>query len=181
MSSVSDPLNVLASERIYGLYSTNKFSTPISALGLFAQVLATAPKEPDSTHSFSLLDLPSFEQALESFSRHWEHGDIRIARDDFGVTVLEIALGNAVASAQSRKRKRVVDEDADSAAGDEDNHSLTEDLSNGSGDPSSMAGLSKTLQEVYTLLQRGTARTRLLAEQVRVNTTVLYYTINSPV
>jgi len=63
----------------------------------------------------------------------------------------------------SRKRKRVVDEDADSAAGDEETL-LEEDVLGGS--TSSLAKLSADMREAYMILQKSTAKGRLLAEQV---------------
>lgn len=73
-----------------------------------------------------------------------------------------------------RKRKRVVDEDADSAAGSE-HEEEDEDEERGMGmgrkpAPSTVDSLSKDMKEVYALLQRGTARGRLLAEQVCTGT-----------
>jgi mRNA (2'-O-methyladenosine-N6-)-methyltransferase len=62
-----------------------------------------------------------------------------------------------------RKRKRVIDEDADSAAGDDDAEDLLEDIV--SQRATTLGSLSKELREVYSLLQKSTARGRLLAEQ----------------
>jgi mRNA (2'-O-methyladenosine-N6-)-methyltransferase len=69
----------------------------------------------------------------------------------------------------SRKRKRIVDEDADSAAGadDEDEEDEEERARYERRNGTPLAGLSQELREVYALLQRGTARGRLLAEQYR--------------
>lgn len=67
-----------------------------------------------------------------------------------------------------RKRKRVIDEDADSAAG----NSQEEDEQQDQGDvdtkpvPSTLDSLNKDMKEVYHLLQQGTARGKLIAEQV---------------
>ncbi|TFK27045.1 m6a methyltransferase [Coprinopsis marcescibilis] len=88
------------------------------------------------------------------------------------------------------KRKRVVDEDADSAAGNEEDEDdiYQEEVRKTKGarqtvgvgvefEPategasgratSSLGSLSKDLREVYSILQRGTAKGRLLAEQFR--------------
>ena len=94
------------------------------------------------------------------------------------------------------KRKRVVDEEADSAAGNEedDDDIYKEDIGSSGANsqimgtagpaefdpaaepigmsgvktPSHLGSLSKELREVYAILQRGTAKGRLLAEQVRL-------------
>ena len=63
-----------------------------------------------------------------------------------------------------RKRKRPVDEDADSAEENEAN--LAASRESKSPTVPSINNLSKELQEIYALLQRGTARQKLLCEQV---------------
>ncbi|PPQ95481.1 hypothetical protein CVT26_008509 [Gymnopilus dilepis] len=65
----------------------------------------------------------------------------------------------------SRKRKRVIDEDADSAAGDDETLLEDEDVDGASGSP--LANLSAEMREVYNILQKSTAKGRLLAEQFR--------------
>jgi mRNA (2'-O-methyladenosine-N6-)-methyltransferase len=70
---------------------------------------------------------------------------------------------NALAGLNTRKRKRVVDEDADSAAGNDDEQDSFEGLTVGS---TTLGNLSKELKEVYTILQKSTVKGRLLAEQV---------------
>ncbi|EFI27657.1 m6a methyltransferase [Coprinopsis cinerea okayama7 len=85
------------------------------------------------------------------------------------------------------KRKRIVDEDADSAAGNDDDDDIYHEgtrsprrqtvgvglefepaIDGASGRAtSSLGNLSKELREVYSILQRGTAKGRLLAEQFR--------------
>jgi mRNA (2'-O-methyladenosine-N6-)-methyltransferase len=64
-----------------------------------------------------------------------------------------------------RKRKRVIDEDADSAAGDDEAEDSFEDVP-GSQRATTLGSLSKELRDVYSLLQKGTAKGRLLAERV---------------
>jgi len=78
--------------------------------------------------------------------------------------------------AGSRKRKRVVDEDADSAAGndnDDDDEEEEEDIGMGGSQSSTLTNLTNQLREVYAILQKSTARGRLLAEQV-------YFLFSSP-
>lgn len=80
----------------------------------------------------------------------------------------DVYLGNS-RSLNSRKRKRApIDEDADSAAGDNPDETSS---SNGDNDylnvNTPLGSLSKDLREVYTILQKSTAKGRLLAERVR--------------
>ena len=71
--------------------------------------------------------------------------------------------GRSEDGANPRKRKRVIDEDADSAAGDDEAEDSSEDVP--ASRTSTLGSLSKELRDVYSLLQKGTARGRLLAEQ----------------
>ncbi|KAA1466102.1 MT-A70-domain-containing protein [Dentipellis sp. KUC8613] len=64
-----------------------------------------------------------------------------------------------------KKRKRVVDEDADSAAGSGDE--ADEVVDEVKKPVTALEGLSKDLKEVYAILQKSTAKGRLLAEQFR--------------
>ena len=89
---------------------------------------------------------------------------------------MEVRLGNGDASASvgpvvghGRKRKRQVDEDAESTAGDseEQQDKAEQARPRAKPAPTTLASLSKDLKEVYNILQRSTAKGRLLAEQVR--------------
>jgi len=71
----------------------------------------------------------------------------------------------SVALTCGRKRKRVIDEDADSAAGSGDEAEEYEEVKKPA---TALESLSKELKEVYATLQRSTAKGRLLAEQVRI-------------
>lgn len=73
-------------------------------------------------------------------------------------------LDAAAFVAAGKKRKRVVDEDADSAAGSGDE--AEESYEEVKMPVSALESLTKDLKEVYTVLQKSTARGRLLAEQV---------------
>ncbi len=162
---------------------------------------------------FKLTDLGKFERILEKLSETWEEGwvDFSTYSDDGGlgkevkmviydlglferdsgkyrpknpipssVSVLGIAIENTGAT---KKRKRVVDEDADSAAGDEeDEEVLLSGLGDGEtnapatnalGRGSTFANLSPEMREVYTFIQKGTAKGRLLAERVRSTDVIL--------
>jgi len=128
---------------------------------------------------------------VEDLAQTWTEGKILISRDDNDskkMMIWEVGLQNGLLGKSlmgtgsfssvgsggggdmsgSRKRKRVVDEDADSAAGDEEETYLDEDEDNAGNNYGSLANLSKEMREVYTILQKSTAKGRLLAEQVFV-------------
>ena len=145
------------------------------------------------TPRFRLTDLSRFEKIIEDLAQTWTEGKVVISRDDGSkkLIIWEVVLqqqnglmgGNklfmgaesfsSVGSSgdTSKKRKRVVDEDADSAVGDEESY-LDEEEDNSH---SSLANLSKEMREVYTILQKSTAKGRLLAEQVCLS--VMFYFI----
>jgi mRNA m6A methyltransferase catalytic subunit len=171
LSMSEEQLKLVASTTINGLFSSGKVSVPISSMDLLSRVISSGPPTglmPTPPPRFRLTDLPKFESILESLSQNWDHGTIALAHDDGGVTVMDVHLGspgsvNALAGLNTRKRKRVVDEDADSAAGNDDEQDSFEGLTVGS---TTLGNLSKELKEVYTILQKSTAKGRLLAEQV---------------
>lgn len=154
---------------LYELYSNSEAHAPITSAELLASVIAHGlAKTPDSRPVLRLTDGARFERILESLSKHWEHGSITLVRDTMGLTVVDVRLGAASPFPVHRtlgKRKRVKDEEADSAAGsgDEGDETPDEILS-----PSTTLGaLSKELQEVYAILQSSTAKGKILAEQAR--------------
>lgn len=129
---------------------------------------------------------------MEDLAQTWTEGKVVYSRDDGKMMIWEVKLeqqnglvrnnksfmgagsfssigtGDASGSG-SRKRKRVVDEDADSAAGEEEEEEdscLDEEDNNAGNSQGSLANLSKEMREVYTILQKSTAKGRLLAEQV---------------
>ncbi|KAG5353183.1 hypothetical protein C0989_009560 [Termitomyces sp. Mn162] len=123
---------------------------------------------------FRLTDQPRFERLLEELSQTWDEGWISLSRENNTLTVQDIVLypsGHARPITESisgdvtasRKRKRVIDEDADSAAGDEETEVFYEELS--SHATSTLGSLTREMREAYAILQRGSARGRLLAEQ----------------
>ena len=144
------------------------------------------------TPCFRLTDLSRFEKIVEDLAQTWTEGKIVISRDDGSkkLMIWEVVLqqqnglmgGNKLfmgaesfssvgssgdaSGSGSKKRKRVVDEDADSAVGDEEESYLDEEEDNARDGHSSLANLSKEMRELYTILQRSTAKGRLLAEQV---------------
>ncbi|TFK43193.1 MT-A70-domain-containing protein [Crucibulum laeve] len=169
-------LKLVATTALNTLFSSRKVSTPITSMELLTRIITT--KTPAGlfigprTPRFRLTDISRLETILEDLSRTWDEGSISLSRDhDTSVmTIWEVILGRSASSARSeldaanaRKRKRVVDEDADSAAGTEE-----EVAESDSNQPTSTLGsLSKELREVYAILQRSTAKGRLLAEQFR--------------
>lgn len=172
--SLNDQLKLVASATINVIFSTGKIYAPISSMDLLSRVISSGPPPgllPIETPPprFRLIDLPKFESILEDLSQSWDYGAISLRRDDGVLTVMDVHLGSQVSgsalAALTRKRKRVVDEDADSAAGNDpdEQDSFDAPMSPGS---STLGNLSKEMKEVYTILQMGTAKGRLLAEQV---------------
>ncbi|CDO74009.1 hypothetical protein BN946_scf185043.g58 [Trametes cinnabarina] len=176
--SLDDKLKIVASTSLQNLFSSNAVTTPISSFDLLARIIASKPPNSGAaSHRLRLTDLPRFERILEQLSEHWEHGKITLIRDeetDGELTVMDVQLGapREGSSARSpttpmrRKRKRVVDEDDDSAAGVAEEEETPEQPETWKPPPSTLESLSKTLKEVYNLMQRSTAKGRLLAEQV---------------
>ncbi|KAJ7499166.1 MT-A70-domain-containing protein [Mycena latifolia] len=168
--STDAALRVVAASALFTLFSSGKASAPITSTQLLIRVITTktpAGLLPNSSASprFRLTDLRRFESILESFSPTWEHGTLSLSRENGELTVMDVSLapsGAAVGeSLNPRKRKRVVDEEADSAAGDDDADDPTLD----SPASTALGSLSKELREVYAIMQKGTAKGRLLAEQ----------------
>ncbi len=187
--SVEDKLKVVASSALESLFSSRAVTIPISSFDLLTRVVASGPPPvglfpgPDPTPRFRLVDLARFERILERLSESWDSGKISLARDqesDGSLTVMDVQLGISSAgqverspTAGRRKRKRVVDEDDDSAAGGVDEEEILspdkdKDKVEWKPSPSTLESLNKTMKEVYELLRRGSARGRLLAEQVSV-------------
>jgi len=171
-----EQFRTLVSDTLYTLFSSSKIHTPVGSLELLSSALtanlgsipsdSTTPSKP----KFRLTERSRFECAIEALAKHWERGTISAIRDDSGVTVTDVHLGSSSSAEPTTrvigKRKRVRDEDADSAAGsgDEAEDAYEEDAQKPC---TTLANLSKELKEVYAFLQRSTAKGRLLAEQVR--------------
>jgi mRNA (2'-O-methyladenosine-N6-)-methyltransferase len=172
-----EQFRTLVSDTLYSLFSSSKIHTPVGSLDLLSSAItanlnptpsdSTAPSKP----RFRLTDRSRFECAIEALAKHWERGSITVIRDDSGVTVTDVRLGSISSTEPPTptrvigKRKRVRDEDADSAAGsgDEADDAYEEEAQKPC---TTLANLSKELKEVYAFLQRSTAKGRLLAEQV---------------
>ncbi|KAI0092838.1 MT-A70-domain-containing protein [Irpex rosettiformis] len=182
--STDEKLKIVVSSSLRSIFCANKASTPISSFDLLTRVISAGPPPagllpgPAPLPRLRLTDLKKFESVLESLAQEWDAGRMVISREDRSgdVTVLDVQLGRA-SKAQpvvphGKKRKRVIDEDADSAAGDaEEEEESVDDIGIRKPAPSTLDSLSKEMKEVYSLLQRGTARGKLLAEQFHsVNT-----------
>ena len=162
MASVSDDLKLAASLSLQQLVNNGKLYMPISASHLLRKLVALGPLPP-STTSLRLTDLHKLEAILEEFAVQWDVGALSIIRDDNEVSLIHASC-NASCLPPSKKRKREpeIDEDADSA---EENESKSETQAR-TLSTIPMSGLSMETREIYGLLQKGTARGRLLAEQV---------------
>ena len=184
-------LKIVVTTALKSLLSSHKLNTPVASMDLLTSVMTTKMPLgllPDGipTPCFRLTDLSRFEKIVEDLAQTWTEGKIVISRDDGSkkLMIWEVVLqqnggnklfmgaesfssvGGGGDAPGSKKRKRVVDEDADSAVGDEEESFLDEEEDNARGSHSSLANLSKEMREVYTILQKSTAKGRLLAEQV---------------
>jgi mRNA (2'-O-methyladenosine-N6-)-methyltransferase len=172
-----EQFRTLVSDTLYSVFSSSEIHTPVGSLDLLSSAIIANLKSTPSDSStpskprFRLTDRSLFECAIESLAKHWERGSITVIRDDSGVTVTDVHLGSSSCTEPPSptrvigKRKRVRDEDADSAAGsgDEAEDAYEEEAQKPC---TTLANLSKELKEVYAFLQRSTAKGRLLAEQV---------------
>src|SRR5260370_1651306 len=130
-----EQFRTLVSDTLYTLFSSSKIHTPVGSLELLSSALtanlgsipsdsipsdSTTPSKP----KFRLTERSRFECAIEALAKHWERGSISAIRDDSGVTVTDVHLGSSSSAEPTTrvigKRKRVRDEDADSAAGSGD-------------------------------------------------------------
>ena len=165
-----DELSLLVSTSLQSLLSSGQISTPITSMDfLLALIYFTASTSTSALKTPRLSDLQRVEKVLEAFSSNWEHGFILLSREDGELTITDVQLGN-LRTLNPRKRKRApIDEDADSAAGDN-----PDETSSANGDNDSpvvntpLGSLSKDLRDVYATLQKSTAKGRLLAERVRI-------------
>jgi len=151
---------------------------PITSMQFLTMIMTTKlpnglfPSSSKSMPRFRLTDLHKLENILEGLSQPhaWSEGYISVSRDnDTGeLTIWEVGLGPREISTGT-KRKRVVDEEADSAAGSGGEDENETNSVGGSGwTKSALGGLNKEMRDVYALLQKGTAKGKLLAEQVKL-------------
>lgn len=179
----NDELKVLAVTTLVSLLKSGKLSFPMTAMSLLTRIISTKPSSglfsnPSSQNiRFKLSDRTKFQNMLEELSRTWDQGTILLSRENGEMVVLDIVLEPDLHARSalegmfsstgllSRKRKRIIDEDDDSAAGDQDVEDPYEDI--GPQMSSTLGSLGKEMREAYAILQKSTARGRLLAEQVR--------------
>ena len=142
--------------------ASGSIHTPIAAFDLLKKLVScgTATERGKSAPRIRLTDLPKLEDILEKLAISWDAGFLSVLRDDSGLTIMQLAVGSRGASlGNTRKRKRV-DEDADSVEEEAAQAALA--LSNSKPSAAaSLSNLSKNLQEVYSFLQQGTARQKL--------------------
>lgn len=161
-TTTMEELKQATSRHLQELFSDGKVQAPISAFDLLVQFISL-PSASSSKPAFRLTDLHKLEEVLEELSESWDAGSLSVLRDDDGLTLMHVQLETN--GAVCRKRKRHVDEDADSAE-EEEALSAPSPTKSVAG-TTALNSLSKDMQEIYFLLQRGTARGKLLAEEVR--------------
>jgi mRNA m6A methyltransferase catalytic subunit len=182
--SVDERLKIVVSSALRSIFSSGKVTTPISSFDLLARVISAGPPPSgllpglEPAPRLRLTDSRKFESVVECLSQEWTFGRIVTYREEESgeLTVLDVQLGQvnkaraSDAMPHGKKRKRIVDEDADSAAGDlaeeEEEHRKDEEAVSTKPAPTTLNSLTKEMKEVYSLLQRGTARGKLLAEEV---------------
>ena len=158
--------------------ASQSFVPPITSMQFLTMIMTTKlpnglfPSSSKPTPRFRLTDLHKLENILEGLSQPhaWSEGYISVSRDnDTGeLTIWEVGLGPREISTGT-KRKRVVDEEADSAAGSGgEDENETNSVGGFGWAKSALGGLSKEMRDVYALLQKGTAKGKLLAEQVKL-------------
>ncbi|KIJ70592.1 hypothetical protein HYDPIDRAFT_105327 [Hydnomerulius pinastri MD-312] len=166
---VDGQLEAIISPALRDAYSSGKILPPISSMDLLLWLISSKVTTTSST-PLRLTDQPRLEPVLETLANRWDYGTLSLSRDNGSLTVMDIHLGNTHAEiANPRKRKRAsVDEEADSAAGDDADERSSRSTSR-SPPPSRtpLGSLSKELKEVYAILQKSTAKGRLLAERFR--------------
>lgn len=162
MTSVSDDLKLAASQCLQKLINDGKLYLPVSASYLLREFVTLSPISP-SAASFRLTDLRKLEAILEELAVHWDAGTLLIIRDNGEVSLVHAACNsNGLPSTRKRKRELEIDEDADSA---EESESRRE-IESKALSMVPMSSLPMETRETYGLLQRGTAKGKLLAEQV---------------
>lgn len=162
-----DEMKQAVSRALQDLVASGKVQAPISSLELLGKIISAGSSS--STYaSFRLTDLRRFEVCLEELSDYWEVGSLSVLRDDNGFSVMRVKLEITGSEKYTKKRKRHVDEDADSAE-EEAAEASIDTVAQKASPATTLSNLSKEVQEIYALLQKGTARKRLLAEQVRAN------------
>jgi mRNA m6A methyltransferase catalytic subunit len=161
MTDDSDALRSQVSAALYSLLSSAAVSSPISSLNLLANLISSSVNPPP----LRLYELSRFDSILESLSVDWDHGTIILSHDKSGLTIMEFKLAPQAYNG-SKKRKRPVDEEAESDSEADREHHERVERRNITPTVSSLSNLSKEMKEVYSILQRPTAKGKLLAEKV---------------
>ncbi|KAG1791449.1 MT-A70-domain-containing protein [Suillus plorans] len=169
-----DELSLLVSTGLQTLLTSGRISTPLTSMDLLLALISSRPSTsaaPGLTIP-RLTDLARVEKVLEALSSNWDHGSILLSHEGGELYITDVHLGNphVLEAINPRKRKRApIDEDADSAAGN-----TPDEISSSNGENDSfismntpLGNLSKDLKEVYAILQKSTAKGRLLAERFR--------------
>ena len=166
-----DELKAVVSASLKSLLVSGKVSTPVSSFQLLTRAIACElpfklVSESVTRPRLKLTDLSRFESILDDLASTWESGTIVLSREGGSMSVVDLRLHTPgrCEPINPKKRKRVVDEDADSAAGDDPTEEP--DLVTSSLAAVPLGAFSHQVKEIYALLQKGTARGRLLAEQV---------------
>ena len=173
---MADPLLPEISSAIRSLFFSRVVTTPISSLNLLGRLIASSRKAP----LLRLHELHRFEAILETLSQPqgWQHGTITLLKNASGAVVMNVVLvkklahvsydgSNAFSNPKKRKRPPV-DEEAESREGSEHGNSSLEEEEIPPPKPtvSSLSNLTEEMKEIYEILQKPTAKGRLLAEQV---------------
>ncbi|KAF9078675.1 MT-A70-domain-containing protein [Rhodocollybia butyracea] len=180
LPTVDEALKVSASISLLSLVNSGSVSTPISSKTLLTRVITSKPSSASQLPRFRLTDLPKFELILESLAYKWpaDEAVLSLVREEGQLVVMDVVLANGLSTTASgldfnprnpKKRKRIIDEEADSAAGSEPEEEDEKDEKTiqeiGRFKQSGLAGFSKQQREVYKLVQSGTAKGKLLAEE----------------
>ena len=173
---MADPLLPELSSAIRSLFFSRVVTTPISSLNLLGRVICSSRKAP----VLRLHELHRFDAILEALSQPqgWEHGTITLLNNASGVTVMNVVLvkksaqvpydGSGSFSNPKKRKRPPVDEEAESREGSEHGQSSLEEEEIHPPKPtvSSLSNLSEEMKEIYEILQKPTAKGKLLAEQV---------------
>ncbi|KAF9514119.1 hypothetical protein BS47DRAFT_1316972 [Hydnum rufescens UP504] len=140
---------------------------PISSSTLLRHIVQMTPIRAGDRH-LRLTDQSTFNEALRDIASSWKHGTVRIS-DAAEASSAHVdthsdvnVLGIDVTREAARKRKRGTSQDVDSGS---DQSFDAEPASRKSLALYKSSILNGELEEIYGLLQKGTARGKLLAER----------------
>lgn len=155
-----DALKQRVSSDLQVLVKSNSIFTPITSFALLSKLVSLP--HVSSGPTLRLTDQNKLERILQDLAESWDAGSLTVLVDQSGLSLMSISLNSN--RPEHRKRKRRIDEDADSA--EENEEPPQSPIVKTPPCASSLGKLSKSMQEIYALLQFGTARQKLLAEQV---------------